>query len=165
MQTEQIVSDWLTKAYPAQELMFTERNKPYRNYLVERHRGTTYAMAIESLVMQRETERLQVVVGATIQQAKIVRHYLDQLYGRKVVDFGEFMFISAATFPRFVPSVPFDLYVMDYLYLPNPVLGSLAASIDPVEGITLVRQTWYSALPPDPRLQLLAKARSIKQLS
>lgn len=28
MQTEQIVSDWLTKAYPAQELMFTERNKP-----------------------------------------------------------------------------------------------------------------------------------------
>ena len=157
MQLDDLIRDWLVVAYPHQKQMFAGRYELKRNYVVDRQRGTTYAMAIEGNIMQRETGRLQVFCMATQQQAAISQHYIVSSFAREDIDLRRLLFVSPAMLCKF-PHEPWDLYVGDYAFL-------WRKDVDLIQGAISAgnphRVTWTTAVPDDPVLKLLFGAEKI----
>lgn len=152
-----VVAEWETTAWSNQLAMFGERDWVKRNYLVERQQGTSMAMAVEMLVMSMQSGRLQVCAGVTVAQANIMRHYIASLYGDDQVAWDLLRFESVDTLRRRVPAVKWDLYVMDYLFLGRKLDLLMELTADPL----LVRQTWFSSVPPTLEYQLLLGGKRV----
>lgn len=163
---EQFVHQWRAKAWEHQARLFTSRHELYRNFIVERHTGTTYGFLAEAVAIALETERLQVMVAATQDQALINKHYLRALVSEKVVSekvekwlLKHFCFIAPVQLGKALIGQPaWDVYVADYLWLSNKAVDEVRWW---VKHQVPVRQIWVTTLPDHPKYSLLLKANPV----